>query len=403
MTSRASFSRRLFASLVAGIATGLIVFGLVLAIYSTQLTTTLTLAGVAQAFAPDSLFVLLFVAGGALLGGLATFPRSVILAAATVVGAPYLGTVAYVLLQGRDFGFASQIAVSTYGTYSLVFIAITAVAILTVSRPLYNWAFALNVVATPEVHRTALVRATAETLAKGQVTYVKRKAVKVDNAREQWEQYVATLENEGFDIVEVEPADDVPDSVFIEDTVVMLGQVAVITSPGAESRRGEQDAVDELVSDLGLASRHIRLPGTLDGGDVLKVGKTIYVGRGGRTNAEGVRQFRAIAGELGYTVVAVPVTKALHLKSAVTALPDGTVLGHPTLVDNPAIFDRYLEVPEVAGVAVVVLSNSAVLMASSAPKTAALIADLGYRVVTVDIAEFEKLEGCVTCMSVRIR
>ncbi|HEY2644723.1 MAG TPA: dimethylarginine dimethylaminohydrolase [Galbitalea sp.] len=403
MTSRASFSRRLFASLVAGLGTALIVFGLVLAIYSTQLNTALTLAGVAQAFAPGSFFVLLFVAGGALLGGLTTFARSVIVAAVTVVVAPYLGTVAYVLLQGRDFGYASQLAVSTYGAYSLVFIAITAIVILTVSRPLYNWAFGLNVVATPEVHRMVLVRPPVELLAKGEVTYVKRKVVKVDKARQQWEQYVATLENEGFEVVEVEPADEFPDSVFIEDTVVMLDQVAVITSPGAESRRGEQDAVDQLVPDLGLESRHIRLPGTLDGGDVLKVGKTIYVGRGGRTNAEGIRQFRAIAGELGYTVVAVPVTKALHLKSSVTALPDGTVIGHPSLVDDPAIFDRYLEVPEAAGVAVVVLSKSAVLMASSAPKTAALITDLGYRVVTVDIAEFEKLEGCVTCLSVRIR
>jgi dimethylargininase len=129
----------------------------------------------------------------------------------------------------------------------------------------------------------------------------------------------------------------------------------------------------------------------------------VYVGRGGRTNAEGIRQLRAIAGELGYTVVAVPVTKALHLKSSVTALPDGTIIGHPDLVDHPEIFPQYLEVPEVEGVAVVVLSASAVLMSSSAPKTSKLIEDLGYRVVTVPIGEFEKLEGCVTCLSVRIR
>jgi dimethylargininase len=183
----------------------------------------------------------------------------------------------------------------------------------------------------------------------------------------------------------------------------MLGQIAVITSPGAESRRGEEDAVTELVAELGLDTRHIRLPGTLDGGDVLKVGRTIYVGRGGRTNGEGIRQFRAIATELGYTVVAVPVTKALHLKSAVTALPDGTVIGHPSLVDSSSVFERYLEVPEVEGVAVVVLTNNSVLMSAAAPKTAKLIEDLGYRVTTVDIGEFEKLEGCVTCLSVRIR
>ena len=99
----------------------------------------------------------------------------------------------------------------------------------------------------------------------------------------------------------------------------------------------------------------------------------------------------------------MPVTKALHLKSTVTALPDGTVIGHPSLVDNPSLFDRYLEVPEVEGVAVVVVTNNSVLISASAPKTAALIGDLGYRVTTVDIGEFEKLEGCVTCLSVRIR
>ncbi len=242
----------------------------------------------------------------------------------------------------------------------------------------------------------------AATLAKGQVTHVKRRVVKVDAAERQWDAYVAALEAEGFTTLQLDAADEFPDSVFIEDMLVMLGRVALITSPGAPSRRGEQDAVAAAVADLGLATRHIRLPGTLDGGDVLKVGETIYVGRSGRTNAEGIRQFREIAREVGYTVVAVPVTKALHLKSTVTALPDGTVIGHPSLVDNPSLFARYLEVPEAAGVAVVVLSDNAVLISASAPKTAALIADLGYRVVTVDISEFEKLEGCVTCLSVRI-
>ena len=142
-----------------------------------------------------------------------------------------------------------------------------------------------------------------------------------------------------------------PDSVFIEDAVVMFDDTAVITSPGAESRRGETAAVEDTVRDLGLTIRRIELPGTLDGGDVLKVGRTVYVGRGGRTNAEGIRQLRTIVTPLGFTVVAVPTTKVLHLKSAVTALPDGTVIGYPPLVDDPAIFDRFLAVPEEAGAA----------------------------------------------------
>ena len=102
-------------------------------------------------------------------------------------------------------------------------------------------------------------------------------------------------------------------------------------------------------------------------------------------------------------MVAVPVTKALHLKSAVTALPDGTVIGYAPLVDDPSVFGRDLAVPEAEGVAVVVLADDTVLMSSAAPKSAALIADLGYRVLTADISEFEKLEGCVTCLSVRVR
>jgi dimethylargininase len=136
---------------------------------------------------------------------------------------------------------------------------------------------------------------------------------------------------------------------------------------------------------------------------VLKVGTTVYVGRGGRTNAAGIRQLRSILTPLGYTLVAVPMTKTLHLKSAVTALPDGTVIGWADVVDDPRLFDRFLPMPEEGGAHVVVLDEETVLMASSAPQSAALIEQLGYRVVAVDISEFEKLEGCVTCLSVRVR
>jgi len=183
----------------------------------------------------------------------------------------------------------------------------------------------------------------------------------------------------------------------------MLAGVAVITSPGAESRQAEIVATEATVRQLGLPVERILQPGTLDGGDVLKVGTTVYVGLGGRTNGEGIRQLRAIAKPLGFTVVAVPVTKALHLKTAVTALPDGTVIGYLPLVDNTSIFDRFLPVPEAEGTAVVILEDDTLLMSAAAPKSAELFRGLGYRVITVDISEFEKLEGCVTCLSVRVR
>jgi dimethylargininase len=124
---------------------------------------------------------------------------------------------------------------------------------------------------------------------------------------------------------------------------------------------------------------------------------------GGRTNAEGIRQLRAILTPLGATVVAVPISKVLHLKSAVTALPDGTVIGYPPLVDDPGLYPRFLPVPEEPGSHVVLLGDDHLLMSAAAPRTADLLADLGYQPAPVDISEYEKLEGCVTCLSVRVR
>lgn len=248
----------------------------------------------------------------------------------------------------------------------------------------------------------ALVRPTSRRLADGQLTHIERVPVDVDLAEQQWGSYCDALDTWGFQTVRVAGDDDLPDSVFVEDAVVIFGDLAVLTSPGAESRRAETDAVRETLRGLGTEVAAIELPGTLDGGDVLKIERTVYVGQGGRTNGDGIRQLRALLTPRGYTVVGVPVTKVLHLKSAVTALPDGTVIGYPDDVDHPGIFPRFLAMPE-HGAAAVVLSDDTVLMASSVPASAALVESLGYRVITVDISEFEKLEGCVTCLSVRIR
>ncbi|MGW1069419.1 dimethylargininase [Streptomyces aureus] len=249
----------------------------------------------------------------------------------------------------------------------------------------------------------ALVRRPGPRLAEGLVTHVERQAVDVGLAVEQWEAYAEALRTHGWETVEVDPAEDCPDAVFVEDAVVVFRNVALITRPGAESRRAETAGVEEAVARLGCSVNWIWDPGTLDGGDVLKVGDTIYVGRGGRTNAAGVQQLRAVFEPLGARVVAVPMSKVLHLKSAVTALPDGTVIGHEPLVDTPSLFPRFLAVPEESGAHVVLLGGNRLLMAASAPKTAELLAGLGHEPVLVDIGEFEKLEGCVTCLSVRLR
>jgi len=247
----------------------------------------------------------------------------------------------------------------------------------------------------------ALVRRPSPRLAEGIVTHIKRTEVDVELAQRQHDAYVDALAAHGWRVHPVPPADDCPDSVFVEDTVVVCGDLAVVTRPGAPQREPETEAVAQAVQALGLAVATIEHPGTLDGGDVLQVGATVYVGQGGRTNAEGIKQLGTHVEPGGRSVVAVPLEKVLHLKSAVTALPDGTVLTWGDLVDT-APFPQRMAVPEESGAHVVPIGGTDLLIAASAPATAAKLAGLGYTPVVVDISEFERLEGCVTCLNVLI-
>lgn len=251
------------------------------------------------------------------------------------------------------------------------------------------------------VEKVALVRRPSPRLADGIVTHIDRVPVDVELALEQHEAYCDALAEAGWPVRPVEAAPEHPDSVFIEDTVVVIGDTAVITRSGAPSRCGETDGTEKAVVDLGLDTVRITQPGTLDGGDVLQVGSTIYVGRGGRTNAEGIRQLRQAARPLGREVVPVRLVDVLHLKSAVTALPDGTFLSVPELLE-PGVFPPGRPVREEAGCHVVPLGPDEVLISASAPDTAQGLRDLGFHTRVVDISEFEKLEGCVTCLSVLI-
>jgi dimethylargininase len=249
----------------------------------------------------------------------------------------------------------------------------------------------------------ALVRPTSSRLAEGLLTHIERQRVDVDLARSQWDEYVNALRSVGWQVREVPLLESCPDSVFIEDTVVMYRDVAVITRPGNDARKPEIDAVEPVVASLGCRIERIVEPGTLDGGDVLKVHDTVYVGLGGRTNQAGIDQLARILTPLGATVVTIPVTKVLHLKSAVTALPDGTIIGWDPAVDDSSVFPKYLSMPEESGAHVVIIDNKRLLMAADAPKSAALLESLGYETIRVDISEYIKLEGCVTCLSVRMR
>lgn len=246
----------------------------------------------------------------------------------------------------------------------------------------------------------ALIRRPSPHLADGIVTHITREAVDPDLAATQWQAYCSALADHGWELIEVPAAPDAPDSVFVEDTVVWWRGTALITRPGAEARRSEIAGVARTMAELGARVQSVDAPDTLDGGDVLHVGDTFYVGTGGRTTPGAVEQ---LASALDVNAIAVPVTRVLHLKSAVTALPDGTVIGYPPLVDDTSVFPQFLPVPEESGSHVVILGEHHVLLAASAPQTADLLRARGLTVTTVDISEFEKLEGCVTCLSVRLR
>ncbi|MBK8458876.1 MAG: N(G),N(G)-dimethylarginine dimethylaminohydrolase [Micropruina sp.] len=249
----------------------------------------------------------------------------------------------------------------------------------------------------------ALVRRPSPDLAKGLLTHLARQPIDLALARQQARNYAETLNAAGWAVIEAPPADDSPDSVFIEDTLVAYSNLAVVTRPGAPERRREVPGAEVAVRALGYRTARILAPGTLDGGDVLKHDNLVWVGVGGRTNEAGFEQLAALLTPLGATVVPVELTKVLHLKSAVTALPDGTVIGYEPLVDDPGVFPRFLGVEEPEGAHVVLLNHNRLLMAASAPRTAQSFRDRGFEVLSVDISEFEKLEGCVTCLSVRLR
>jgi dimethylargininase len=243
----------------------------------------------------------------------------------------------------------------------------------------------------------ALVRAPGPRLAEGLVTHIERAPVGATLGREQWDAYVAVLAGAGLEVVEVSPADGSPDAVFVEDTLVVFGGTAVVTRPGAESRRAETAGSEDAARGLGYRVERIEEPGTLDGGDVLAGDGLVYVGVGGRTNPEGARQ---LATRLDVRVIEVPISGVLHLKTAATRLPDGSYAGFPPLLRDALLVPGLLAVPEPSGANVLALGGSRLLVAGDCPRSAELFASLGFDPIAVDISELQKLEAGVTCLSV---
>lgn len=247
---------------------------------------------------------------------------------------------------------------------------------------------------------TAITRAPGPELARCELTHLPREPIDPALALAQHQAYRAALRDAGLRVVEL-PADPAhPDGVFVEDTAVVLDELAVLTRPTPASRRGEGAAVAAALAPFRSVAT---LPpdAFLEGGDVLRVGRTLFVGLSGRTGAAGVRGLAEVVRPFGYAVVPVRVTGCLHLKSAACALDDGTVLVNRAWVDSESFAGhRLVDVPaaEPFGANVLRLPG-AVLVSAAYPATADLVRRLGYRVVTLDVSELHKAESGLTCMS----
>ncbi|HEY3352395.1 MAG TPA: dimethylargininase [Polyangia bacterium] len=245
-----------------------------------------------------------------------------------------------------------------------------------------------------------MTRAVSPAIARCELTHLARTAIDVHQAGAQHRQYEEALRGLGCRVVSLPAEPDLPDSVFIEDAAVALDELAVITRPGAASRRGETAAVAAALAPLRPLA-FIEEPGTLDGGDVLRLGQRLFVGHSGRSNESGVAQLRALVAPYGYTVTAVPVSGCLHLKSAVTQVGEDAVLVHPGWLD-PAVLGPVAVVavaPDEPHAANGLLVGGRLLYPASFPRTRARLESRGVTVVPVDVSELQKAEGAVTCCS----
>ena len=249
--------------------------------------------------------------------------------------------------------------------------------------------------------RIALVREVSDSIVHCELTHLDRTPIDVARARAQHAEYCAALRAAGCEVVEVPALHDQPDAVFVEDCAVVLDEIAVITRPGAASRRAEVETVAAVLARFRPLAR-IEDPGTLDGGDVLRVGRTLFVGETPRTNAAGIGQLRALLAPHGYAVVAVPVKGCLHLKTGVGEVAPGVLLINPEWVD-PAPFAGYalIEVDPAEPMAANALRvGDAVVFPESYARTAQRLAAHGIAPRLVPADELGKAEGGVTCCSV---
>jgi dimethylargininase len=246
----------------------------------------------------------------------------------------------------------------------------------------------------------AITRSVSSSIARCELTYLARAPIDFARAVAQHARYEAALAALGCTVVWLPEAPDLPDAVFVEDAAVVLDRIAVVTRPGAASRRPETASVAAELARW-RALRTIEAPGTLDGGDVLRVGARLFVGRTGRSNADGIAQLARFAAEDGLEVVPVEVRGCLHLKSAASEFAPGRLLVQPEWLDLApfAGLDLLPVDPSEPSAANVLRVGPGLLVAAAYPRTRARIEAEGIAVQTVDASELAKAEGALTCCS----
>jgi dimethylargininase len=247
---------------------------------------------------------------------------------------------------------------------------------------------------------TAITRAVSPALAQCELSFIDRQSIDLAKANQQHHDYEKLLARLGARVVSLPAQSDLPDSMFVEDPALVLDELAIIFPLGTETRRREAPSVAEALTPYRRLQR-VELPGTIEGGDILRVGKKLFVGRTARSNAEGIAQLARIVAPHGYQVIEVPVTSCLHLKSAVTSLGNNTLLANRAWFDS-SFFAGYdwLDVDPAEGHAgnALVLAGT-VIFPASFHRTRACIEARGFHVTSIDISELQKAESGLTCSS----
>jgi len=247
--------------------------------------------------------------------------------------------------------------------------------------------------------QNAIVRIVADTY--DQCVTKQSESIDVALAKEQHAKYCSELERIGLQLIRIEADNNLPDCCFVEDAAIVVDNIAIITHPGAESRRKETEAVEKVISKFKTIHRVVS-PATIDGGDVLKIGMKIFIGLSERTTQYAIDQVAEIIRPRGYEVIAVPIHHTLHLKSVVTALSDSQIIISAGHLDETTFEGfRKIVVPHEESYAANCLSvNNTIFIPAGYPITKSLIEGMGFSTIELENSEFKKGDGALTCMSI---